>query len=200
MTFEPSDIFFTARLGRGSRLSFSSGALSVVSALRWPAQAALPSWASRFILRLLSVCNRQHLRRRRQQIALWLCDRSVHRGADGDRRVALPTGSNGCYYDYDVAAEASGNFVYTVDANDGVAAYVNAQTGALTLASSSFTGPAAYTWITVPNAISSTATLTGLQIVPATAQIATYAGQAVPVHSEGTFSDGSTGFLTGSAT
>ena len=111
-------------------------------------------------------------------------------------------GSSGCYYDEDVAAEASGNFVYTVDANYGAAAYkVNQSTGALTLASSSFTGPAAFTLTTVPNAISPTATLTGLQIVPVTAQIATSTvGKQYQFTLKGTFSDGGTGFLTGSAT
>jgi trimeric autotransporter adhesin len=116
---------------------------------------------------------------------------------------ALPGGS-GCYYDEDVATEASGKFVYTVDANYGTAAYtVNQSTGALTLASSSFysSSPGAFTVTTVPNAISSTATLTGLQIVPGTAQIGTSTlGKQYQFTVKGTYSDGSTGFLTGSAT
>jgi hypothetical protein len=49
-------------------------------------------------------------------------------GADGDRGLAVcpARGGRGCY-DEDVAAEASGNFVYTVNANYRTASYkVNA--------------------------------------------------------------------------
>ena len=114
---------------------------------------------------------------------------------------ALPGGS-GCYYDEAVATEASGNFVYTVDANYGTAAYtVNQTTGALTLASSSFSGPGAFTVTTVPNATSSAATVTGLQIAPSSAQIHTSTlGKQYQFTLAATFSDGSTGFLTNSAT
>ena len=114
---------------------------------------------------------------------------------------ALPGGS-GCYYDEAVATEASGNFVYTVDANYGTAAYtVNQTTGALTLASNSFSGPGAFTVTTVPNATSSAATVTGLQIAPSSAQIHTSTlGKQYQFTLAATFSDGSTGFLTNSAT
>ena len=114
---------------------------------------------------------------------------------------ALPGGS-GCYYDEAVATEASGNFVYTVDANYGTAAYtVNQTTGALTQASSSFSGPGAFTVTTVPNATSSAATVTGLQIAPSSAQIHTSTlGKQYQFTLAATFSDGSTGFLTNSAT
>jgi hypothetical protein len=110
-------------------------------------------------------------------------------------------GSSGCDYDEDVAAEASGNFVYTVDANYGVASYkVNAATGALMLASNSYSGPGAFTLTTVPNAMSSTATVTGLEITPATAQITTSSlGKQYQFTLKATYSDGSTGFLTESA-
>ena len=112
------------------------------------------------------------------------------------------TGGSGCYYDEAVATEASGNFVYTVDANYGTAAYtVNQTTGALTLASNSFSGPGAFTVTTVPNATSSAATVTGLQIAPSSAQIHTSTlGKQYQFTLAATFSDGSTGFLTNSAT
>ena len=78
---------------------------------------------------------------------------------------------------------------------------MNQTTGALTLASSLFFGPAAWTVTTVPNAMSSTATVTGLQIAPSSAQIHTSTlGKQSQFTLAATFSDGSTGFLTGSAT
>jgi hypothetical protein len=122
--------------------------------------------------------------------------------AIGSSPFPFPTPTGNCTYDEGVSAEASGNFVYAVEANSGVAAYkVNQSTGALTLASSAFAGPAALTLTTVPNPISSSATLTGLQIVPASAQIRTSTlGKQYQFTLTGTFSDGSTGFLTGSAT
>jgi 6-phosphogluconolactonase (cycloisomerase 2 family) len=121
--------------------------------------------------------------------------------AIGGSPFALPVGG-GCYYDYGVATEASGNFVYTVDANYGTAAYtVNQTTGALTLASSTFSAPGAETVTTAPNAMSPTATVTGLAIVPSSAQIHTSTlGAQYQFTLAATFSDGSTGFLTGSAT
>lgn len=114
---------------------------------------------------------------------------------------ALP-GEPSCFYDYDVATEASGNFVYTVVESDGIAAYtVNQSTGALTLAVNSFYGPGALGLTTVPNSIASTVTPTSLAITPATALIAdTTLGQQTQFTLQATFSDGSTGFLTGSAT
>jgi 6-phosphogluconolactonase (cycloisomerase 2 family) len=107
-----------------------------------------------------------------------------------------------CYGDWDVAAEASGNFVYAVDSQHGISAYaVNQSTGALTPASNSLYGPGSETLTTVPNAIASTATLTSLAITPATPQIGTNTlGQQAQLTLQATFSDGSTGFLTGSAT
>jgi trimeric autotransporter adhesin len=120
----------------------------------------------------------------------------------GGSPFALPSPELGdCYYDEDVAVETSGNFVYTVDANYGTATYsVNHSTGALTPVSNAFAGTEAFTLATIPNAISSTATLTGLQIVPGTAQIAgSTLGKPYQFTLKGAFSDGSTGFLTGSA-
>ncbi|MFY9746177.1 MAG: FG-GAP-like repeat-containing protein [Acidobacteriaceae bacterium] len=107
-----------------------------------------------------------------------------------------------CYADWDVASEASGNFVYAVDNQHGISAYaVNQSTGALTPASNSLYGPGSEALTTVPNAIASTATLTGLAITPATPQIGTNTlGQQIQLTLQATFSDGSTGFLTESAT
>jgi 6-phosphogluconolactonase (cycloisomerase 2 family) len=206
MTFEPSGHFLYGAVGSGiSACSFSSGTLSVVSGSPLASTsgayfmgiAAHPSGS--FLYATDNTCANGGSSNR---LYGYVIDPSTGAlTAIGGSPFTLP-GSSGCYYDEDVAAEASGNFLYTVDANYGTAAYkVNAQTGALTLASSSFTGPAALTLTTVPNAISSTATLTGLQIVPATAQIATSTlGKQYQFTLKGTFSDGSTGFLTGSAT
>lgn len=118
----------------------------------------------------------------------------------GGSPFAFPGPSGDCY-NYDVATEASGHFVYAVEANNGVAAYqVNPVTGALTLAANSFSGPGAKTIETVPNALSASATVTGLEIVQGSAQIRTSTlGNQYQFTLRGTFSDGNTGFLTGSA-
>jgi len=108
--------------------------------------------------------------------------------AIGGSPFTLP-GSSGCYYDEDVAAEASGNFVYTVDANDGVAAYkVNSQTGALTLASSSFTGPRrSHTGHGSQRYLLNSDLDWSADRSSHCTDRYQYAGQAVPVHPEGHF-------------
>lgn len=205
ITFEPSGHFLYGTYGGITACSFSStsGGLAPVSgspfggAMSFSGLAAHPSGSFLYASEDDCVDNGP---------SNWLYGYVIDPAsgaltAIGGSPFALPGGS-GCYYDYDVAAEASGNFVYTVDANYGTAAYkVNQSTGALTLASSSFSSPGAETLTTVPNAISSTATLSSLQIVPSTAQISTSTlGKQYQFTLEGTFSDGSTGFLTGSAT
>ena len=204
MTFEPSGHFLYGTYGGITACSFSStsGGLAPVSGspfgsgTGFSGVAAHPSGLFLYASDLNCVDNGP---------SNWLYGYAIDSSSGALTAIdgspfALP-GSSGCYYDEDVAAEASGNFVYTVDANYGAAAYkVNQSTGALTLASGSFSSPGAETLTTVPNAISSTATLTGLQIVPATAQIATSTvGKQYQFTLKGTFSDGSTGFLTGSA-
>ena len=74
--------------------------------------------------------------------------------AIGSSPFSFPSPTGNCTYDEGVSVEASGNFVYAVEANSGVASYkVNQSTGALTLASSAFAGPAALTLTAVPNPI-----------------------------------------------
>lgn len=207
MTFEPSGHFL---YGNGSGLGISvcsfsstSGGLMPVSGspfgsgIYFSGLAAHPSGAFLYASDLNCVNNGP---------SNWLYGYVIDPStgaltAIGGSPFALP-GGGGCYYDEDVATEASGSFVYTVDANYGTAAYkVNQSTGALTLASNSFSSPGAETLTTVPNTISSTATLTSLSIVPGSAQIATSTlGKQYQFTLQGTFSDGSTGFLTGSAT
>lgn len=207
MTFEPAGHFLYGTTGSGiAACSFdsSSGALAVVtgspfatgSGASFMGVAAHPSGS--FLYATDSTCVDSGPQNR---LYGFVIDPST--GAlttIGGSPFALPNGG-GCNYDFDVAAEASGNFVYTVDANDGVAAYKeNASTGALTLASSSFTGIAAYTLAIVPNAMSSTATVTGVEITQATAQITTSSlGKQYQFTLKATYSDGSTGFLTRSA-
>src|SRR5208337_3258649 len=80
-----------------------------------------------------------------------------------------------------VAAHPSGAFLYASD-NDCVDGgpsnwrygyVIDPSTGALTPASKLFSGPGAFALTTAPNAMSSTATVTGVQIVPSSAQIHT---------------------------
>ena len=207
MTFEPSGHFLYGTSNGISACSFdsSSGALVLVagSPLVSPAAggfsgvAVHPSGA--FLYASDLNCNDNGP-------SNWLYGYLIDPATGGLTAIdgspfALPGGS-GCYYDEAVATEASGNFVYTVDANYGTAAYtVNQTTGALTLASNSFSGPGAFTVTTVPNATSSAATVTGLQIAPSSAQIHTSTlGKQYQFTLAATFSDGSTGFLTNSAT
>jgi 6-phosphogluconolactonase (cycloisomerase 2 family) len=207
MTFEPSGHFLYGTTGAGitaCRFDSSSGALAVVtgspfatsSGASFMGVAAHPSGS--FLYATDSTCVDYGPQNR---LYGFVIDPSTGAlTAIGGSPFALPSGG-GCNYDFDVAAEASGNFVFTVDANDGIAAYkVTASTGALRLASSSFSGPAAYTLATVANAMSATATVTGLEITPATAQITTSSlGKQYQFTLKATYSDGSTGFLTRSA-
>jgi 6-phosphogluconolactonase (cycloisomerase 2 family) len=207
MTFEPSGHFLYGAGGGISACSFDSGSGALVlvagSPLVSPAAggfsgvAVHPSGA--FLYASDLNCNDNGP-------SNWLYGYLIDPATGGLTAIdgspfALPGGS-GCYYDEAVATEASGNFVYTVDANYGTAAYtVNQTTGALTQASSSFSGPGAFTVTTVPNATSSAATVTGLQIAPSSAQIHTSTlGKQYQFTLAATFSDGSTGFLTNSAT
>ena len=207
MTFEPSGHFLYGAGGGISACSFDSGSGALVlvagSPLVSPAAggfsgvAVHPSGA--FLYASDLNCNDNGP-------SNWLYGYLIDPATGGLTAIdgspfALPGGS-GCYYDEAVATEASGNFVYTVDANYGTAAYtVNQTTGALTLASNSFSGPGAFTVTTVPNATSSAATVTGLQIAPSSAQIHTSTlGKQYQFTLAATFSDGSTGFLTNSAT
>lgn len=114
---------------------------------------------------------------------------------------SYPTALSGCY-NYGVAADPSGKFVYAAEANNGVAAYsVTSTGGALSHATNSFFTPGAFVVATGPNAVSASATLTGVKIVPASAQIGTITlGKPFQFTLQGSFSDGSTGFLTSSAT
>jgi len=207
MTFEPSGHFLYGTTGSGiAACSFdsSSGALAAVtgspfatsSGASFMGVAAHPSGS--FLYATDSTCVDSGPQNRLYGFVIDPSSGALT--AIGGSPFALP-GGGGCNYDFDVAAEASGNFVYTVDANDGIAAYkVTAATGALTQASSSFTGPAAMTLATVPNAMSSTATVTGVEITPATTQITTSSlGKQVQFTLKVTYSDGSTGFLTRSA-
>jgi len=207
MTFEPAGHFLYGTTGSGiaaCRFNSSSGALATVtgspfatgSGASFMGVAAHPSGS--FLYATDSTCVDSGPQNR---LYGFVIDPSTGAlTAIGGSPFALPSGG-GCNYDFDVAAEASGNFVYTVDANDGVAAYkANASTGALTLASGSFTGTAAYTLATVSNAMSATATVTGVEITPATAQITTSSlGKQYQFTLKATYSDGSTGFLTRSA-
>ena len=207
MTFEPSGHFLYGAGGGISACSFDSGSGALVlvagSPLVSPAAggfsgvAVHPSGA--FLYASDLNCNDNGP-------SNWLYGYLIDPAPGGLTAIdgspfALPGGS-GCYYDEAVATEASGNFVYTVDANYGTAAYtVNQTSGALTLASNSFSGPGAFTVTTVPNATSSAATVTGLQIAPSSAQIHTSTlGKQYQFTLAATFSDGSTGFLTNSAT
>jgi 6-phosphogluconolactonase (cycloisomerase 2 family) len=128
MTFEPSGHFLYGAVGGSgiSACSFSSGALSVVSGsplastsgANFAGIAAHPSGSFLYATDITCVDGGSSNR-----LYGYVIDPST--GAltaiDGSP-FALP-GSTGCYYDEDVAAEASGNFVYTVDANYGTATY-----------------------------------------------------------------------------
>ena len=121
--------------------------------------------------------------------------------AIGGSPFGLPS-SGACGSYYDVAAEASGNFVYMADGVSGkIATYkVSPSTGELTQVSSSNTSPYGSNLTVVPRSLSSTAKLTGLTILPSEVQIVSSTlGKQHQFTVEGTFSDGSTRFLTGSA-
>ena len=100
-----------------------------------------------------------------------------------------------------IAAEPRGKYLYVTDANEGVIAYTtDSTTGEVSLVSNSATGPGAASIAVVEPGASSSPVPVSLSISPSSATIVTTTlGNQVQFTLLATFSDGSTGFLTDSA-
>ena len=102
-------------------------------------------------------------------------------------------------YDYGVAGDASGRYLFAIEANNGVLAYaIDAVTGALTAINT--LGPGAVSLAVVPAAGAPTATLQSLQIQPAPATLISSAiGVTTQFVALGRYSDGTARYLTSAA-
>jgi 6-phosphogluconolactonase (cycloisomerase 2 family) len=105
--------------------------------------------------------------------------------------------AGGSLYGFGVAADGSGKFVYAVDANTGVTAYtINPSTGALTLVN--YAGGGGYN-LAVSSLPTTAATLQSITVQPANPTITSSSlGLQQQFTAVGSYSDGSTRFLTGS--